>query len=239
MIWSKALAVICFALTSWVAFAADKMDLPDEELATESVTPIFEDMSSVKARNVTTDGRVEVGGYYGWALTEPIANVSKLGANIYYHTSEDAAWGVFVNKNFSGLSTYAKQLNTQFTLDFDRAPKPDLTAMIDYNLKVFYGKMSLSKRLVLNTHLLGSLSGGVVKYQHKTYPAVAAGIGQKFYFTSQFSLRLDLRLFAHNAPIPFKPNALKVGTDPVPSYNDFSERLTYTTVLDLGLSYIF
>lgn len=231
-------ATLFILLNSAVSRAADSIDLPDEELAKESVTPVFDRMVSVKNRNVVTEGHLEGGIYYGWALTEPIANVSKLGLNLYYNTSEDRAWGLFFNKNFTGLSNYAKQLNSQFTLDFDRAPKPDMTLMADYNLKAFYGKMSLTKQTVANFHILGSLAAGVVKYTNKTYPAIAPGVGQKFYFNKNLSLRIDLRLFIHQAPIPFKAGSIKT-TDPVPSASDFDERMTYTTVLDLGLSYIF
>jgi hypothetical protein len=105
------------------SWCAEALNLPEEELAKESVTPVFDRMVSLKNRNVALEGRIDIGGYYGWALTEPIANVSKLGLNLYYHTDEEHAWGLFLNKNFTGLSGYAKQLNSQFTLDFERAPE--------------------------------------------------------------------------------------------------------------------
>ena len=234
----RLLSLILLLTVYTAANASESLELPDEELAKESVTPIFDHMTAVKYRNVVTEKHIELGGYYGWALTEPIANVSKLGLNLYYHFDEERALGFFLNKNFSGHSSYANQLNSQFSLDFDRAPKPDLTLMADYNLLAFYGKMSFAKNSVINLQALGSLSLGAVKYQHKTYPAMAVGIGQKFYTSNKFSVRFDLRLFVHNAPIPFKPNSI-VSTDPVPSYSDFDERITYTTNLDLGMSYLF
>lgn len=234
----KAALVIVLALMLHKAAFAEVVNLPTEELAQESVLPVFDKPVSVKNRNVVTSGRFEIDGFYGYAMTEPIANVSKLGLGIYYNTSEDHAWGLLIAKNFAGLSSYADQLNQQFSLDFNRAPSPEMTIMGDYNLKAFYGKMSLTKSLVFNTLLYGSASVGAVKFVHKTYPAVAVGIGQKFYFTNQWALRFDLRLYANQAPIPFLNGALKPG-DPIPNYNDFQERLTYTTNLDLGLSYLF
>ncbi len=234
------LAAVVATVGCWTvdSTATEALTLPDEELAKESVTPVFDRMVSLKNRNVPLENRIDIGGYYGWALTEPIANVSKLGLNLYYHTDEEHAWGIFLNKNFTGLSGYAKQLDSQFTLDFERAPKPELTAMVDYNILAFYGKMSITKQTVLNLNLYGSLAAGVVKYQHKTYPALAPGLGQKFYLTNQLALRFDLRLFIHQAPVPFKPGAIKK-SDPVPNYSEFEERITYTTVLDIGLSYLF
>ncbi|KYG69596.1 outer membrane beta-barrel domain-containing protein [Bdellovibrio bacteriovorus] len=235
----KAVAIIILALLLHkAAFAAEVIELPPEELAQESVLPVFDKPVSVKNRNVVTDKRIEADIFYGYAMTEPIANVSKLGLGIYYNTSESSAWGLLLAKNFAGLSSYAEQLDEQFNLKFDRAPSPELTAMLDYNLKAFYGKMSLSKSLVINTILFGSASAGVVKYVHKTYPAVAVGLGQKFYFTKNWSLRFDLRLYANQAPVPFLAGSLKPN-EPVPDYSDFEERVTFTTNLDVGLSYLF
>jgi hypothetical protein len=57
---------------------------------------------------------------------------------------------------------------------------PEASLFFDYNLKAFYGKMSISKNTVTNYHFFGSLAGGMIKYSNKTYPAIAAGLGQKF-----------------------------------------------------------
>jgi outer membrane beta-barrel protein len=216
----------------------NKMELPADELAKESVTPIFDKNISTKNRNIVTEGKFDVNGFYGWALSEPIASVSKLGLTAYYHPSENHAWGLMFAKNFAGVSIYAQQLKERYSLDFSRVPAPEMTLMADYNLNGFYGKMSLSKKTVLNMHVLGSLAGGVVKYQHKTFPAVAIGAGQKFYFSKSWGFRFDLRLYIHNAPVPFLADKLKVASAP-PEYSEFKERLHYISVLDVGVSYLF
>ncbi len=228
------------AFSSGTAFAAEVVELPKEELAQESVLPVFDNPTSVKNRAVVTQGHVELGGYYGMALTEPIANVSKLGASLYYHMSEDNAFGITYSKNFSGQSTYANQLDSQYHLDFTRAPAPEYSLMGDYNLKMFYGKMSLSKSVVLNLSLFATASLGTIKYVHKSYPAAALGVGEKFYLNRQWALRFDLQLYGHQAPIPFlsgSPGILQ--TSATPSYSDFQERMTYTTNMNLGVSYLF
>ena len=230
-------ALILWTGTAW---AADVVELPKEELAQESVLPVFDNPVSVKNRAVVTQSHIEVGGYYGMALTEPIANVSKLGVTGYYHTSEDHAFGLLYSKNFAGESSYANQLNSKFKLDFSRAPAPEYALMADYNLKMFYGKMSLSKSLVLNLSLFGTAALGTVKYAHKSYPAAALGVGEKFYLSHQWALRVDLRLYGHQAPIPFlsgNPGILSASAKP--SFDDFQERMTYTTNMDFGVSYLF
>jgi outer membrane beta-barrel protein len=232
-----------------VAFAAEVVELPQEELAQESVYPVFDRPVSVKNRNVNTVGKFEIGGYYGNALTEPIFNVSKFGLAGYYHWAEEHAIGFFYEKNAAGLSKYGEQLHDvkdstggTIRLDFNRAPAPDSTMMVDYNFKAFYGKMSLSKSIVFNLTTLGSFAAGMVKYANKAYPGIALGLGQKYYLTRQLSLRVDLRMFMNNAPVPFYKPTATTGLDPAktaPSYDQFDERLSYTTNMDFGLNYMF
>ncbi len=238
----KAVVILILALLLHkAAFAADVVELPPEELAQESVLPVFDKPVSVKNRNIVTAGKFDIDVFYGYAMTEPIANVSKLGLGVYYNFNEDHALGVFFANNFSGLSDYARQIEqTPSThLDLTKAPMPKNTIMADYNLKAFYGKLSVTKSLVLNTILYGSGSLGIVQYEHKSYPAVALGLGQKFYFNKDWALRFDLRLYAHQGPIPFLAgNKMQEGT-PRPSLDEFPERVLFTTNLDVGLSYLF
>ncbi|MFZ3228694.1 MAG: outer membrane beta-barrel domain-containing protein [Pseudobdellovibrio sp.] len=232
-------------MISTAAKAAGDVDVPEDELAQETVYPIFDNPVSLKNRNVKDSETIDIGMFGGLALTEPIYNTTKIGFAANYHFSEIHSLGVMYAKNSSGLSRDGQGLKDDFGLDYNRAPKPDYSLMADYNYKLFYGKLSLTKESVMNTSIYGTAAFGTVKYSHKAYPAIALGIGEKFYFTNHLALKLDLRFYAHNAPIPFKANALKDGTgpggqvDPIPSADSFSERLTYTTNLEIGLNYLF
>ncbi|MFS4459653.1 outer membrane beta-barrel domain-containing protein [Bdellovibrio sp. HCB2-146] len=214
------------------AFAQETVELPVEELAKESVLPLFDKSESVKSRTVVTAKKIDINLLYGLALTEPVANVSKFGVSGYYNWDENNALGVLFFVNSTGLSSYANQLESKFpgqVKSFANAPMPKSTILVDYNAKAFYGKMSLSKSLVVNTTLLGSIGVGAVQYDNKTYPALAVGLGQKFYFNPHWALRFDLRLYANEAPIPFV----------APSATTYDDRMTYTTTLDVGLTYLF
>lgn len=233
---------IVLSLLSTKAFA-DDVEVPVDELAQESVYPVFDNPVSLKNRNVQDSGTFDVGIFGGFALTEPIYNTSKVGLAFNYHLSETHSLGLLFAKNSNGLSRDAQGLRDDFGLDFTRAPAPEYSLMGDYNFKLFYGKLSITKQAVMNTSIYFSSALGIIKYVHKSYSALAIGIGEKFYFTNHFSLKVDLRLYANQAPIPFKGNALKDGTkgpaDPVPAYTSFDERLTYTTNLEIGLNYLF
>ena len=143
-------------------------------------------------------------------------------------------------KNSTGLSVYADQLASPgITLDFSRAPGPESSLLADWNAKLYYGKMSFTKHGVLNMGIHTSVLAGMVNYVHKSYVGIGLGIGQKFWFTDSLALRMDLRMMTHQAPIPFLEGKMKTSDLPKPSYSEFSERMTFTTVLDAGLTYLF
>ena len=221
-----------------LAYAADAVDVPLDELAQESVYPVFDHPQSVKSRNVTTKGRIDVGIFGGYALTEPIYDTTKFGVAANYHFSELHSLGLLYSANSSGLSKDGEGLKQSHNLDFNRAPKPTNTILLDYNFKPYYGKLSLSKLAVINTTIYGSAAGGMVAYENKSYPAIALGMGERFYFNKSLSLKADLRLFVHQAPIPFQRGAM-LTSNPTPAFSSFKERITYTTNLEVGINYLF
>lgn len=234
--WILSLCFIIFSVAT--VRAADSVEVPADELAQESVYPVFDHAQSVKNRNVQTEGRIDVGIFGGYALTEPIYDTAKFGVAANYHFSELHSLGLLYSQNSSGLSNDAEGLKDSHGLDFDRAPKPTNSILLDYNYKPYYGKISLSKLAVINTTIYVSGAAGMVAYEHKSYPAVAVGFGERFYFSKSVSLKADLRMLIHNAPIPFKQGSMRT-SDPVPSFDQFDERVTYTTNLEVGLNYLF
>jgi hypothetical protein len=91
-------------LFSTTAYPKEMIQLPTEELARESVSPVFDINDSVRNRNIVTKEKFEGAIFYGWALTEPIANVSKLGVSGYYHRNEEDAYGLmFYEELFRGF----------------------------------------------------------------------------------------------------------------------------------------
>ncbi len=242
------LAVSVFTSSS-ISIADENVDVPTDELVQETVYPIFDNPVSVKNRNVQDIEAIDIGIFGGLALTEPISNTSKFGFDVNYHFNNTHSLGLFYAKNSTGLSKDAQGIKSTYGIDYGRAPAPDYLVMADYNYKAFYGKLSITSNGVINTTIYGSFAAGSIKYVHKSYPALAIGVGERFYFTNKFSLKMDLRLYAHQAPIPFKAGALcdgsnascgnGAGYNPVPSYDSFDERLTYTTNLEVGLNYLF
>jgi outer membrane beta-barrel protein len=226
-----------------LSVTADEIEVPEDELARETVYPVFDSVVAVRKRNVKDSKTIDIGLFGGFAITEPVYAATKFGLSLTYHLSEVHSIGVIFAKNTTGLSKDAQGLKDDFGLDFTRAPFPENSLLFDYNYKLYYGKLSVTKNGVINTSIYTSGTAGIIKYIHKSYPTIAFGVGERFYLTNNFALKVDLRVFVNNAPIPFKASALRDGSkgpsDPVPTYDSFSDRLSLTTNLELGLNYLF
>ena len=233
------LLFISIILVSFESKSAEEINVPTDELARDSVYPVFDDRISVKNRNVQDAETFDIGLFGGLAITEPVYNASKLGFSFNYHINEFHSIGLVFAQNTVGLSKDAIGIKDDFGLDFNRAPYPVNSVYADYNYKLYYGKLSVTKNGVINTSIYGSASVGMVKYIHKSYPAIAFGVGERFYLTNHFAIKADLKIFAHTAPIPFKSDALREGIDPIPTYESFSERMSFTTNLEFGINYLF
>lgn len=216
---------------------AETIDFPEEELAQESVLPKFDKTEAVKNRNVTTQGKIEVSPFLGFVTTEPIYAPMKFGFNVGYHWTEESALIFNFSKFGSGLNNqYTDQLQQKYQLDFNRAPKPNYAAFVNYEYNVYYGKISLTKQGTMNLSTYPIAGLGVQAFEHKTYPALHGGVGQKFYFNKTFGFRVDLMLQYAQAPTPFLIGRMRTTDTPAPQPANFEDRWSFQTVLDLGIS---
>jgi hypothetical protein len=94
----KFLTMTILILLSSVAFsqnqksegnASEAPQFPQDELAKESVLPKFDNPITVKNRLVVTAKKMEVIGFYGLNLTEPIFGTSKIALGGTYHLDEN------------------------------------------------------------------------------------------------------------------------------------------------------
>lgn len=233
--------------TPFTTFAEDAaqpsdntIQISEEELAAESVLPVFDQPDSVKSRNVVTARRFELGFQGGYSLTEPFFNPLSLGATLSYHINEDHGLNVYYTTFIPGESDYSKQLNPiprrAINANLQYAPAPKYIALGNYQLTAFYGKLSLSKEMVMNLGLYALAGGGMIGIGDVSKPVVNVGIGQKFYFDSQFALRFDLRVLAYRGPNAVSsPLDQKTTVQPA-SY--FEEKMFVDTLLSFGAIYM-
>ena len=232
--------IILFSISG---LCAEEIQFPEEELAKETVLPKFDRVEATKNRNIVTAKKWEVGSYIGWNFTEPIFNQMKIGFNTAYHWSEDsdininfAKWMPGFNSQYtSGIVTASGSANP---LDFNRAPSPQYSLFGHYEIKAYYGKISITKLTTMNMSLYPIFGGGVTQYTNKIYPGIDGGIGFKFYFGPKWSLRSDLKLQISQYPSPFLINRMR-NSDPVPQASEFADKWGLATIFDFGVSYLF
>lgn len=240
-------SLILSVLLSMYSNASDKIEFPTEEIAQETVLPKFDKTTMVKNRLVETDGRIELAAMLGFHTSEPIYNNVKYGLNLSYHLSEQSAMTLNYNNFASGLnSTYTDALYEK-DLDFSRAPKRMYSLYGLYEWKVYYGKISFTREKVTNLVIYPMAGLGVTGFEHKVYPGIVGGIGQKIYFTRNFALRTDFLLQFTQTVNPFLADTEGADNDgpsisknnPRPQPSDFSDKYAFGTHLELGFTYLF
>ncbi|MCC7406172.1 MAG: outer membrane beta-barrel domain-containing protein [Bdellovibrionales bacterium] len=220
---------------------AETIEFPTEELASESVLPVFDKVENVKNRNVVTAKRIEVGGGIGFNLMDAFYNPMNFHGSVSYHFDEIHGINAAAAFWMSGLSNYGEQLKNGEGLDGDffdpsRAPSPKYMLMGNYQYTAYYGKISLSKQMVMNLSLFGLAGLGTIAIGDQNKIALNFGIGEKFYFTKNLALRLDLRMLLYRGPDPTTRRLLP--TDSEYEASAFGETTFFHTMLTFGLVYL-
>lgn len=197
------ISLLCFSFNA----LAVTIEFPEDELARESVLPVFDNAVAVKSRLVPTAKRMEVGLATGFAMNEPFFKSLRYGGSLAYHFTE--THGVFVQGLLysDGLNNNGNTLaNTDFNsgptaetyIRIQYAPQPSYHLMANYQITPYYGKISVFKDFVMNLSLYGLLGVGVIDVGGESVPAFNVGFGQKFYFSKNWGIRADLGLMAYN-----------------------------------------
>lgn len=200
----KAILLFSLLLIGYQAQAVT-IEFPEEELAQESVLPVFDNALAVKSRLVPTAGRFEIGFAAGLAMNEPFFNSSRFGGHIAYHFNETHAFLLSGQMYSDGLGNNGKALSAtdlnngagQTFIRMEFAPQPASHFFANYQITPYYGKISVFKDFVMNLSLYGLLGVGAVDIGGETTPAFNVGIGQKFYFNKRWGIRADLGLMAY------------------------------------------
>ncbi len=201
----KTTLLILSLLISFHAFAVT-IEFPEEELARESVLPVFDNAVAVKSRLVPTKGRVELGLGAAYALNEPFFNTQRFGGHLAYHVTE--THGILLSGQFysDGLGDNGKALATtdlaespsvETYVRMEYAPQPKYHFFANYQITPYYGKISVFKDFVMNLSLYGLFGLGTIDIGGESVPAFNMGLGQKFYFSKRWGIRADLSLVAY------------------------------------------
>ena len=240
--------VFLVSIFSFSIFASpaqsQEFELPSEELAKESVLPVFDKTVVVRNRAVTTAQRFEVNGYAGLNLLEPFYSNMVMGFGGTYHFTETHGVNVTAMMLGSSLSSNAKALQNGEGLppgqsfDASRAPTVESILFGNYQMTAYYGKISVTKQRAMNLSLYGLAGLGIVNWSDKVEPALNVGFGQKLYFTPNWALRADLNLAMYNGPDTASKQGLTTG-GPTLGSGDFSKTMYFRSFLTAGIAYLF
>lgn len=201
--------IIVLGIMGATPLYAEKMAFPEEELARESVLPKFDVPNSVRNRNIVVAGKFELGGFFGKVTDEAVYNQNQYGFLGTYHINEVHGVNLSYAILGTGVGDYSKTLKESVGLDLSKTFGPKSVALASYQLTAFYGKLSILKNLVVNTHIYGLAGVGSVMYDGYTALAFDFGLGQRFYFTKNFALRFDLKFVRYSGPNPIYLNSVK------------------------------
>lgn len=216
---------------------AEQIEFPTNELAKESVLPVFENTRAVLNRNIVTKGKIDFGLGAGMELNEPYYADMIYQAEATYHFTETSGFNVQGIFWQNGLSSYGKQLASEQNFDASSAPHSKWTVIGNYQFVAYYGKISITKHSVMNLNLYGLAGLGYINMGSTSTIGLNLGIGQNFFLTKKLALRVDIRMLIFRGP-----NAASkgVGMAPGQTHNasDFDQRMYFNNQLGLSLAYL-
>lgn len=241
----SAFALVVFFAAS-VATAEVKITFPDEELATESALPVFEDKVAVRNRKVNHKGKFEINLMGGLVASEPLYDPLSYGLSLAYHFDNTRAIH-FVGAVFQeGLSGSGQSLRDGNVIgdngstsgqifDPSKAPFKEFMVAAHYQYTAYYGKISLTRDKIMNLSLSGLIGGGVYGLTGLIAPAVNLGLSQRLYFTSNIALRMDILFSLYNG-VDITSAGQLLPTAPAPDVDDFDRTMQFDTNVYMGLS---
>jgi outer membrane beta-barrel protein len=230
-------------LVTSVSARAEEVEFPDEELARDSVLPVFQNSRDVLHRHIKTVKRIEVGVGGGLEIDEPFYNDIVYNVHGGYHWSDLSAVTVDVPIWSTGLSSYGQNLQSTGGLinhfDASKAPHPAWGLVGNYEFTAYYGKISITKQTVMNLNLFAF--AGPLYINMKTYNAFGAdiGIGQNFFISQNMAIRFTMAMLIFEGP---NAAAIDLSSNPAvnqkPAASDFPNKIFYNNQMMLSLVFL-
>lgn len=213
------------------------IEFPVEELAKESVLPVFEGgTTAVKSRRVITKRKFEVGPMGGFIFNEPYFSPLTYGLHAGYHFNEFHSLHVNAFLRNDSPSDDSKEIEKTFPgqFDFKMMPSAKYLATIDYQLTPYYGKISLSKDFVMNLAMYMYAGGGMIDFDGDKTWIADVGVGQNLFFSPTVGLRFDLKFLFFNGPVYTSLPGNTAPTAPVTT-SQLDEQMNISPSVMLGL----
>jgi outer membrane beta-barrel protein len=250
-----------FGLTSYLTLAflcclfvgthvnAATVEFPSEELSQETVLPVFDQPTAVKKRIVPLEHRLGLGFFGGIGLNDPFFSPIVFGGTAAYNFTNEM--GVeFLGASYSRTpSQYDAPIKnatqsdtgqpcTANCPDFSFAPSVSRLMFLNFKWTPFYGKISLAKSAVMNLMTNFYIGLGGVTVGDQTPIGGSLGLGQEFYFSSNFGIRVDLRSFIYSGPYAASKHILYQNPTSTPPNSSFDQQTTVGILFDVGAVFL-
>lgn len=230
--------VVLILLSPLSARAVD-IQFPEEELARESVLPKFDNPEAVKRRAVDTEGRFEAALYGGWALNDALFNPMTFGGLLGYHFNELHAAQVQIGIFSTQPSQYVPGIENELPANernLAKGPAVKSLFLGNYQITPFYGKLSITKSVVLNLSIFATAGVGTIQIGDGSSVAFGLGIGQKLYFSRNFGLRADLKALFYSAPNPL---SIPITEGNTPANSEYEKQSVMNGLLTVAGIFLF
>lgn len=218
------------------------IEFPEEELAKESVLPVFEGGTvAVKSRRVVTQQKVELGVMGGMIFNEPFFSPLTYGVHAGYHLNEFHSFAINAFMRDESVSSDAEQADSDLgpsaKINFNVVPIPKYVITLDYQMTPYYGKISLTKDYVMNLALYIYGGVGATDLGGEVTWIADVGVGQNLFFTPRLGLRLDMKFLLYEGLNVTSSSLTTNATAPVDP-GVFDKQFNVSPSVMLGLVYL-
>ena len=200
------------ALPAWPA----KIRFPDEELARETVLPLFQPVRAALRRNISLKYRFALSGGAAWGLDEPFYSIFYGEGRASFYWTETIGVNIQVIFIPPVLSAAGQKLRDEGVVvqqqgsgsqksffDAQKLLHPYIMTFINLQYTPFYGKISLAKQWAMNLSIYTRFGPGLIVFNEGTkLPSFNLGIGKMIFLNRFFALNGDLGFYSYYGPDP-------------------------------------
>jgi len=189
------------------------------------------ELGVVQNRKYSKGDKIQFGLLGSLVISDPFLSTRLLGASIGYHFSEYFSVSLLAWKNFVSPSAALKTFEASSSGATANTNKPESYFGGEAVGSLLYGKLSLLGAAIIyyDLHLLGGLGMTSTESGNNITPHV--GVGQRFFISKHFSLRLDFRLMYYRETILEKVIPTKLGQVQ-------GKRNNFTNTINLGIDFL-
>ncbi|MCM0606405.1 MAG: outer membrane beta-barrel domain-containing protein [Xanthomonadaceae bacterium] len=189
------------------------------------------ELGVVQNRTYSKARKLTLGLTYGTTSSDPFLAITQLGGSFTYHLSEYIGVGVVGMGFFTGKSGALTEFERwSFATANTVAPFNYIGGEVSASL--LYGKLSVLGKSIIyyDMYILGG--AGRVNKEGGISFAYHAGIGQRFFLSKHWSLKIDYKLLSYNENIIEKINPATQGSIA-------GNRQNFSHTINLGVDFLF